>query len=247
MTRRWHPWIALLMLGVVLAAAIPSRALAGQPGPVVSDLVRETQKHSNVPGKLTMVWWLPEEFWSVSFQQSGSLTTEQQEAFLKTVRPYLLVAAVDGTIGPIGGSEFVDLESLRARIKVTDKKGRSYSPLPDDQLTGDVKNLSALLRSMFGNMLGAMGQGLHLFFFPAATTDGSSIAAATKEGTFSVEVGEQSFTWRLPLATLLSPKTCPVDGETMSGGWKYCPWHGKALENEDKSKKKRREPEPPGE
>jgi hypothetical protein len=82
---------------------------------------------------------------------------------------------------------------------------------------------------MFGNMLGAMGQGMHLFFFPARATDGSSLADATKEGDFSVRLGEESFKWHLPLGSLLPVKVCPEDGERMSGAWKFCPWHGRAL------------------
>jgi hypothetical protein len=232
MIRRSRSTISRLILGSAIAA-LSHWATAAPPGPNLTELVRETQKVGRVPGKITMVWWLPEEFWSVSFRQSDQVSAEQQEAFLKAVRPYLLIAAVDGKLGPLGGSEFADKESLQASIQVLDKTGKSYVPLSEDELTDDVKNLSALLRSMFANMLGAMGRGLHLFFFPATTADGSAIAVATKEGTFSVVMGDQSFTWRLPIGSLLPAKVCPVDGERMTGAWKYCPWHGKLLEVAD--------------
>jgi len=51
-----------------------------------------------------------------------------------------------------------------------------------------------------------------------------------QEGGFSVDLEGKAYTWRLPLGALLTRKTCPVDGEKLSGAWKFCPWHGKTLE-----------------
>jgi hypothetical protein len=118
---------------------------------------------------------------------------------------------------------------LRTGIKVKDARGNAYTPLPAEALPGDLKNLSALLGAMFSNMLGPMGEGMHLFFFPANAEDGTPIASAVREGSFSVDLRDQTFAWRLPLGSLLAPKACPVDGERLSGAWKYCPWHGKEL------------------
>ena len=57
-------------------------------------------------------------------------------------------------------------------------------------------------------MLGAMGEGIEVFFFPANSAD-APIAVASKEGAFSVTVGTQTFQWRLPLAALMPQKVCP--------------------------------------
>jgi hypothetical protein len=129
----------------------------------------------------------------------------------------------------LGGINFVDAATLRAGVKLQDSAGRAYAPVPEGQLGGDVKNLVAILRTMFGNMLGAMGEGMQVFFFPAETAAGEKIAVASKEGSFSLKLGEQTFSWRLPLSSLLPQKTCPEDGEKMNGAWKFCPWHGKTL------------------
>lgn len=226
--------VCLFLLGALVSTPAPIHAATDQGGPSVSDLLKETQRTSSAQGKLTLVWWLPEEFWSLSFQKSGSMSSEQQEAFLKAVRPYLLIAVADGKIGAIGGAEFLDKDALQASLKVIDATGKAYTPLPDDQISSDVKNLSALLKSMFGNILGVMGQGLHLFCFAATTSTGAPLADATREGEFTVALGEQSFKWRLPLSTLMPPKVCPVDGEKMNGSWKYCPFHGKTLKDVEK-------------
>jgi hypothetical protein len=222
-------FLPILALALSTASAFADQPPdAGQPSDLPA-LIRDTQKQGGVPGKLRLIWWIPEEFWRLSFGQGTSLTRDAQESFLGAVRPYLIVAAVDGRLGPLGGVEFLDQESLRRNLKVVDSKGAIYEPLPEELVSADVKNLSTILKAMFGNMLGPMGGGLHLFFFPATGRDGTAIAAATREGSFAVKLSEESFLWRLPLGSLIPPKICPVDNEKLNGAWKFCPWHGIAL------------------
>jgi hypothetical protein len=212
-----------------VAASPASGAVPSRVKPTLTELVRDTQKQSDTPEKLTLVWWVPEEFWSASFEQRGGVSQEQQDAFLQLVRPYLVVGVVDGKIGPVGGAEFSDVESVRAKLTVVDRKGGAYRPLPEAELPADVKNLASILQSVFANMAGALGEGMHFYFFPAAASDGTRVAEAAREGSFSVNVGEEIYKWHLPLGSLLALKSCPVDGEKLSGAWSYCPWHGKAL------------------
>jgi len=236
MTRGRRNPVSWCVLGAAIAVALSASVTAAPPaaGPGLTDLIRETQKRGELPGRITVVWWLPEEFWNLSLKKGAVVGDEQQAEFLKAVRPYLIFAAVDGKVGALGGTEFVDPETIRSGFRIVDRSGRSYSPLPDPQIPADVKNLSAMMKSVLGNMLGAMGQGMSIVILPATEPDGSVIAAATREGSFSVEFAGQSFTWRLPLASLLPAKVCPIDGERMSGAWKYCPFHGKPLEDADK-------------
>jgi len=79
---------AVALVCLISGAVVHGSAFA-QTGASLADLVRETQKQSDVRGELTMIWWLPEE-----------------------------------------------------------------------QLSADVSNLLALMRSMFANMLGPMGEGM---------------------------------------------------------------------------------------
>lgn len=225
--RRLRIGTALLM--AVTTAGVSSTILAAA---TISEVLQDTQKQSEVKNLVRMVWWLPEEYWRVSWE-SNDIAPEQQEIFLKTVRPYLVVAVVDGTLGPFGGIEFTGADALRGMVRVIDRNSTPYAPLPDEKLSGDVKNLASFLKSMFGNMLGAMGEGIEIFFFPATTEAGMTIAAATEEGEFSVEVAGEVFRWRLPIGSMIPPKVCPEDGESMNGAWKFCPWHGKPLETVD--------------
>ena len=125
--------VALLM--AVGVAPVCAQAISLQ------ELVRETQKQGNDPGRITIAWWLPEEFWTVSAQQGGGAGSAQAEAMTATLRPYLVIAAVDGKVGPMGGVDYLGAPALRATVKVKDAAGRVHAPLSDAELSADLRNL----------------------------------------------------------------------------------------------------------
>lgn len=210
--------VAVCLTVPVFAA---STALAQRPDVKLNDLISETQKDTPDPDRVTMVWWLPDEYWEVVLQE------EAAEA-LSVVGPYVIIGAVDGKIGPFGGITFETETSVRNRLRLVDGEGRAHTPLAEDQVSPDARSLLAMMRPVLGNALGAMGENFHFFVFAGGEGGGAHLSA-TEEGSFSVFIGDEEFAWRLPLGSLLPPKFCPVDGEALSGAWKFCPWHGAAL------------------
>ena len=77
--------------------------------------------------------------------------------------------------------------------------------------------------------MGQLGKNFHFVLFPATNKERLPIMEAKKEGRFSLNLGGDNLRWRLPLGSLLPQKVCPIDGEELSGAWKYCPWHGALL------------------
>jgi hypothetical protein len=194
----------------------------------INVLIQETQKLSPKPDEVTLVWWLPEEFWKMSFASSG-LDSSQADSFLKVVNPYLIVIVVDGNSGPFGAVTYKSESSIRESIQCSDNSGTRYHPLREEQINSDMKNFLLMMKPILSNMLGPMGQNMHFVLFPAKNDKGVSLLDAKKEGIFIIKLGEREFKWRLPIGSLLPMKTCPVDGEKMNGAWKYCPWHGSKL------------------
>jgi hypothetical protein len=195
----------------------------------LGNIVADTQRMSESPSRLGLVWWTPEEFWRLSAQQGGGLTEDALEEIVSVLRPYLIFAVIDGEIGPFGAPEFVDEKTIRDSLKLIDTNGVEYQPLPEADIPADLKNFFGILQLSLRNMMGSMGENLHLYCFPAKSPDGEVIAAARHPGTLSVRLGEELYEWRLPLGSFVPPKICPVDGEKLNGAWEYCPWHGKKL------------------
>ena len=217
-------FIAVFLLLVWIAIGL------AQEGEVdVRALVQETQKWSGKQGEVTLIWWVPEEYWRVSIAQGGNVTVAQVEEVIKVLRPYIVIVVVDGKVGSFGGITYTPEPTIRATLQIRDSEGVRYHPLDEDTISPDSKNFLLMIKPLFANLVGQLGQNMQIFLFPAENKKGQKIAEAKKEGTFSVELDEREFKWRLPLGSLLIPKICPVCGEKLSGAYKFCPWDGTKL------------------
>jgi hypothetical protein len=228
MISRWLPkqaWSALL-LGLCFFLTNPSH---GQEKIDLQALIQETQRTEQGSGKLTLVWWLPEQFWEASTSQNPAVTKEQIDQVLKTIRPYTIVAVVAGDVGSFGGVTYRSEEAIRTAVTIKDTEGLSYSPLGESEIDPDTKNLMQLIKPVIVNMLGPLGQNMHFILFPAKTKDGQPIADATKEGLLSIGLGDQQFKYRLPLGSVLPPKYDPKTGEKFPGNYTYNPFTGSEL------------------
>jgi hypothetical protein len=195
----------------------------------VNALIEETQMMSEGTDDMTMVWWIPEEFWQASFDQDPSISAAEAEEFINVLRPYTLVIAVDGTIGTFGGVTYKSESYLRANISIIDNQGISYSPLSTSVVNADATNFLSMMKPVFSNMLGPMGENMHFIVFSGKNKSGNPLADPHKEGSITISLEDEKFKYRLPLGSLLPPKKCSIDGEKMNGAWKYCPFHGVEL------------------
>jgi len=210
-------------------APAPAQTPAQATHVVVDDLREETQKSLPDSDRMTLVWWIPEEFWQATLADDPTTSKAQVEEFLKTVRPYVMFAVVDGKMGAFGGITYKPEEVIRSTIQVVDMQGTTHRPLPENKIDPDTRNLLAVMKPVLSNMMGKMGENMHFVVFSARDAAGRRLADPTKEGTFSLKLGSDVYKWRLPLGSLLPPKVCPVDGEVMNGAWKFCHWHGDKL------------------
>jgi hypothetical protein len=193
-------------------------------------LTQETQKLSQKQQAMTLAWWVPEEFWQASLVQTPAMTAAQTEEMLKVLRPYTMVAVLDGTMGPFGGVTYNSEVWLRANTRLVDAEGKSYPPRTENEIDADTKNMLQVMKPMLGNMLGPLGQNIHFLLFPAKTDKGIAIASAKDKGHFTVKVGDKEFKWRLPLDSLLPIQVCGSCKQECKGSWRFCSWCGKKLD-----------------
>jgi len=197
----------------------------------LSVLEIETRKISREQG-MTLVWWVPVEYWQASFAQNPLLTANQAKEAIEALKSYMTIVVLDGELNVFGEVTYRSESKVRAVIQIKDENGTSYSPLSEGSISSYTQRFLSMAKPTFTEAFGQMGQNTYIFVFPARDRTGQRIADPKKEGTFSVVLGNKELKWRLPLGSLLPPKICPVDGEKMNGAWKYCPWHGdKLLEN----------------
>jgi TonB family protein len=193
-------------------------------------LLRETQKMSNTPGQLTMVWWVPEQFWQASAERSSTTGSPVQvEALLKVMRQYTLVCVVDGQLGPVGAITYKNEELVRSSVTVKDARGASYAPIPDSAISPDMKILLLIFKPIFTNTAGNLGQNMHFLLFPSQDKDGRPVADPKGTGNFDVVVAGKEFRYQLPLGSVLPPKRDPTTGESFPGNYNFNPVTGTRL------------------
>jgi len=215
---------------IVFIISLYTNSIFAQGGQInLNKLIEETQKLSEGANEMTIVWWIPEEFWIASFSQDTSITKTQIEEFLKILRPFTVVVVVDGTVGAFGGITYRTESTIRADVEIKDSKGISYRPISGDEIDSDAQNFLSMMKPVFVNMLGQMGENMHFILFPSMNKTGQNITNPMEEGSFSVMIGEREFKWRLPLGSLLPLKMCPKCGEKLIGSYKFCPWDGTKL------------------
>jgi hypothetical protein len=230
MSNRFNRGTVRTLTGMLLALCFSLLTCAAQENKVdLSALTRETQQTSHKEHDLTIVWWIPDDFWRVAMSVNGDVTPNQIERVIKVVHPYTLVAVVEGEFGPFGGTTYKSEKSIREQLTILDAKGNSYKPMDVADASPDLQNLLASMKPMLSNMLGPMGKNFNFYVFPGTTKDKKSIASAKEESTFTVQNGDEAFKWRLPLGSLLPPKTCVKCGEKLNGAFKFCPFDGTAL------------------
>jgi hypothetical protein len=225
-------WINLILLAVLfLFLGRVGLASAQDPRQELNSLIQDTQKKSDRAGEMSFVWWIPQEYWQLSFAQNPSVTLEQSEKVLAVFKPYTVVAVVDGRSSATAGITYRPEAELRGNIKLKDKAGNIYLPMEDAQINVETKSFLAAMKPVLASVLGPMGQNMYFFVFPAQDSVGEDIANAKKEGSFSVVLdGDRNFDWTLPLSSLMPVKVCSICHRQLNGAYKYCPWDGTKLE-----------------
>jgi len=218
----------IVIVGVL--TLLLSTGARAQERPDFRALILETQKKSDVVGELAFVWWLPEQFWRAAWSSGPNPVAEaRMDQLLAIVRRYTIVGVVNGRMGPMGGATFMSEDEVRSTVTIKDAAGTSYVPLAEASIDPDLKNLLQILKPMFTNIAGPIGQNINFLVFPSKSDGGRPVADATSHGALYVLVGEREFKYDLPLVSLLPPKIDPDTGQKFPGNYRFNPYTGREL------------------
>lgn len=194
---------------------------------VLDDLINETQFSIDEgdADAMRLVWWVPTEFWATIYAQDESVDEETASSIIGALAKYTMVIVIDGEMSNFGDLKSIDPQEIRKNIKVTDFDGKVFSPIKEKEIDYEAKMVLNILKPVFSNLLGKMGESMQVFMF---TDDGKALLDpfSNKGG---INYGSIKVPLDLPLAALQQDKICPTDGALMSAKWDYCPFHGTKL------------------
>ena len=208
--------------------------------------MNECQKMSVDPGIIAIVQWIPEEWWQLTLERAEVPESRIKEV-LELFEPYTSFIVIHGKITSSGLPSFSSEEIIRRHLFLKDEPGQFYTPIDDENISAGVRNAIIMIKPIFSNMLGRMGENMNFFFFTNKNTKGGKICQAKKEGAFCVylkdipDVKDQVFEWILPLNSLVPFKICPKCIREAKGSWRYCPWCGAFLGSRERRIKNERQ------
>jgi hypothetical protein len=212
-----------------VAGLLLSGSALGEFKPDPGAMVKELEIASTSDDRVTLVLWLPTEFWRASLESSGKIAPQEIARFTRELEPYVIVAVADGQKGIAGAVNFAEPDLLKNAVTIEDARGERLAALPDEEISGGVRNLTQMMRPVFSNMLGSLGVHLAFVVFPGTEKAGRRTVEPTKEGTFVVHVGTVAAPYRLPLVSLLPPVIDEKTGESFPGNYRFNPFTGNKL------------------
>src|ERR1700722_4007615 len=193
----------------------------------LQQLVQETQKISQDASNMTMVWWIPQEFWDASLSTNPSVTPESRKQILDALENFQIVALFRGKTGIGGLTDVPSREDMVAHARF-ESNGKVIEPLEPAQVSTGAQTMLAALKPLLSGMLGQLGQGMQLVVYPSKK-DSDRLIDPKKKGSFQYTLFEKTFQWHLPLASLLPKKMDPKTKEEFPGTFDYNPYTGDKL------------------
>ena len=219
---------ALRFVSLLLGAAFSLAALARSTN--TQELVRETQRLSNESSYMTMVWWIPQEFWEASLADNAQVTPSQRTELLAALEDLQIVALLRGKIGIGGLTDIPPLDDMLAHARF-DLNGKVLEPLDAEKIGVGAQTVLATIKPLLAGMLGQLGKGMQFVVYPSK--QGSQrLIDPKKPGFFDYTLFDQSFHWRLPLASLLPKKLDPKTKEDFPGNFDFNPYTGGKLSSQ---------------
>ncbi len=213
-----------LLAAFLLAWILPAAAQVD-----LGRLISDTQRSRQEGGRLTLVWWIPNEYWAESNRGDPNVSAQQVKQLLSVVERYVLVAVIDGEISPLGGVRARSYDEIAKGIQLIAPGGARFPPLGLDQLSPDMRTFLQVMKPLLANMLGQMGKGLEFVAFDGRRPDGARLIDPRREERFTVAYNGFNYDWRLPLGSLLTPLRDPKTGETFPGSYRFNPYTGDRL------------------
>lgn len=221
--------VLCVLAGILVWGSAMGGPAGGEYKPDLAAMTKDLEMLARAEDRITLVLWLPTEFWRVSLESGGRVTPKEVERFTREIDPYVVVAVADGQVGFAGAVTFSEPELVKNAVTIENGRGETFSPLPDEAISAGIRTLMQMMRPVFGNMMGPMGLHTSFIVFPGTTKTGDRTVEPTKEGTLIVHVGTVAVRYRLPLASLLPPVIDEKTGETFPGTYHFNPYTGNKL------------------
>jgi len=212
-------WAAMAALSLML---VPDSGNAD-----VNELVRETNRSVQSGDQMTMVLWMPIQFWEESMKANAAVPAQARAQVLAMLEDYTVLGVLRARVGVAGVTDAQPREELLKNLTL-ESNGKRIEPLALESLAPGAQLVLGQLKPVIAQVAGPVGGSMEFVVYPAKA-DGKVQIDASKNGTMRVKLYDQTFDWRLPLGSLLPARVDAKTGEQFPGNYNFNPFTGEKL------------------
>lgn len=196
----------------------------------LDDLIVETQLSTDDPDSMDLVWWIPNEYWTVIFEQDDTASAAEVQEVITALDQYSIFIVVKGKIGPFGGVKFKSEKEVKNIVNVK-YRNEKLVLMEEEDMDEYVTSFLTVMKPMLKNILGPMGDSMHFLVYSQQAESGNFVDI-DPYGNDNIHVSlndDINLEFNLPLASLIKDKICPKTNKSLNGTWNYCPHDGAKL------------------
>jgi hypothetical protein len=210
---------AALACAVLSAALVPCASARSIRQPQLMD---EITQQIAVDHEIAFAIWMPPKAFL------DDMPPKERERFMKSMEGYSIFLVMDGEMSPMANLTAKSRKELVATMSLN-VEGKTYTPLSDAAVPADLRMIGEMMKPVMKNLLGNLGQQMEMVVFADADANGRTLMREDGTGDASLSMSARTFTWHLPLASLLPPMEDRDNGDTFPGDYAYSPFSGRKL------------------
>ena len=157
MKTKFGQWIrGICILALILLSYMIIIASISQAGEThdLTAFMNECQKMSTDPGIITIVQWIPDEWWQLTLERAGVPESRIKEV-LDLFEPYSAFIVIHGKISPLGLPSFSSEADIRKHLFLVDEANKFYRPVEDENISAGVRNAIIMIKPTASAAIGA--------------------------------------------------------------------------------------------
>ena len=223
--------LALLMPSLATAAELlPNTQVNGST--LMDDVFFATEDEED----LTMGWWMPGQVFVMAWMMEPTTPPEEVAELNALVEGKLVLMMAHSKITALASVRPAERASTLERLKVTSIKadGSRHELVLAEQISAELTGYFNLLRPVFSNSFGKVGEAMDFFVYNNVAADGSPLVDPSLDELIRIDIaagdGFKQFEFEASTQcnSLFKPRTCST-GEPAHVSWKFDPWTGKKL------------------
>lgn len=193
-------------------------------GHVATAIVRETMLEFEGKSTFVKLWWIPTAFWELTWPIPDDPETQAYRIHVLEELAHLYLFAMVGSTG-----KALDAKECSATLSTT----HALHSIPVGSLDTLVRRFIERARPMLVNTMGFPENEVQLAVFTSSGKSENSLRPAVLEetGQLTLAYRNETYSWAVPPMAMRPALFCPVDGNVLEPGWRFCPWHGVELQS----------------